>query len=344
MGSKFHLSLNVSNLRETAAFLDLLLGVKPEQLHDDYAKFELQDPAIVLSLVPTDLPTAAGLNHVGFRLPSGQALKALADRLTTAGVAHELQESVACCHSRQTKFWVNDPAGNLWELYVLEDAEAGNCEPVAITPLTARTPSDVAPPRVWSHRLGQAFPQQIPADDGSLDEVVLEGTFNAGPAALDFCQALVEVARALRSGGKLLLHGLTADHGLAHPPRLPGPAAAVEQAPTTAEVLSAVCRAGFVGLELITFGETYRFDHAGAELRETRLLAWRADDTSANASGDDLHTIIYRGPFVEVRDDSGIIFRRGEPTAVDMHTWQRLKESNAAEQFLFILGPRGAKA
>src|SRR5262245_40780498 len=105
--NKFHLSLNVQDIKASAAFLELLLGTRPTQLHANYAKFDLADPALVLSLVPTDAPTGGGINHLGFRLPDRAALDALQQRLHTANVRMEFEESVACCHSRQTKFWVH---------------------------------------------------------------------------------------------------------------------------------------------------------------------------------------------------------------------------------------------
>lgn len=327
--TKFHLSLNVRDLARTAEFLELLLGMKPAQLHADYAKFELDEPPLVLSLAPTDLPARGGVNHLGFRLADRQALASLEARLVARGIAYDYDESVACCHSRQTKLWVRDPAGNLWELYVLEDESECVPEPISIAPrnVTAHVEQLHS---TWAHRLGEAVPDRIQAADGTLDEVVLEGTVNARllpdqPAAI-----LHEAARVLRPGGKLLLRALTADQVLQHPPALPGPAAEVQHVPTCGEVLDAIANAGFLNLELLTYGETYRFQHAGAELRETRIRARR----SATGSAPLDRVVIYRGPFPEVRDDSGQIFRRGEQSYVNELTWTRLQEGSR-EQFIF---------
>src|SRR5262245_22981753 len=102
--SKFHISLNVHDLGAASTFLEMLLDTKPARLHSNYAKFELADPPLVLSLVPTDVPTGTGINHLGFRLPNREALDAMQERLTKADISHEIEESVACCHSRQSKF------------------------------------------------------------------------------------------------------------------------------------------------------------------------------------------------------------------------------------------------
>ncbi len=333
--SKFHLSLNVRDLREMAGFLELLLGVAPAQLHSDYAKFELADPPLVLSLVPTDLPASVALNHLGFRLANSAALSALRSRLSEAGIFFECEDNVACCHSRQTKLWVQDPAGNLWELYVLDEPVACAPETIAITPLTpaARVPSK---PKSWSHRLGHPFPERIPAADADIQEVVLEGTINAALAQDQLPQILSDVARALCAGGKLMLRGLTSDRPLAQAPRLPGPASGVQYVPTTDDLLSALDDAGFASIELLTFGETYRFAHAGAELRETRLRAFRRAFQSDLAEAPRERVLVYRGPFAELRDDDGQVYRRGARALVDEATWQRLQASGVAEQFVAL--------
>ena len=43
---KFHASLNVSNLSRSVEFYTALFGLEPVKLYPDYAKFELNEPAI----------------------------------------------------------------------------------------------------------------------------------------------------------------------------------------------------------------------------------------------------------------------------------------------------------
>ena len=48
----FHASLNVRDLERSVAFYRVLLGAEPAKRKPDYAKFELSDPPLVLSLIP----------------------------------------------------------------------------------------------------------------------------------------------------------------------------------------------------------------------------------------------------------------------------------------------------
>jgi catechol 2,3-dioxygenase-like lactoylglutathione lyase family enzyme len=118
---KFHLSLNVSDFDRSIVFLRALLSREPAKCRPDYAKFELDEPPLVLSLEP-HAPTSFGaLNHLGFRLRDSAELVEWQRRLEMAGISTQREEGVECCYSRQTKFWVRDPDNNLWEIYVLEE-------------------------------------------------------------------------------------------------------------------------------------------------------------------------------------------------------------------------------
>src|SRR5687768_17209939 len=123
---RFHLSLNVADLGRSVAFYRTLFDCEPAKVRADYAKFELDDPPLVLSLEPRDpqagtpRPVGGPLNHLGFRLADPASLVALQERLERAGVRSQREEGVECCYAKQTKFWVLDPDRTLWELYVLE--------------------------------------------------------------------------------------------------------------------------------------------------------------------------------------------------------------------------------
>ena len=117
---RFHLSLNVGDLERSVAFYRVLFDREPAKRRADYAKFELDDPPLVLSLEPSRVGGGGALNHLGFRLPDSASLVAMQSRLEQAGIRSQREEGVECCYAKQTKFWVTDPDRTLWELYVLE--------------------------------------------------------------------------------------------------------------------------------------------------------------------------------------------------------------------------------
>ncbi len=125
---KFHLAYKCLELRQpSVSFYRILFGQEPARQFADYAKFEVDEPPLILSLIPSTPAGGGGaLNHLGLRLTDSRALVELQYRLEAAGIRTMREENVACCHSRQTKFWVTDPDRTLWELYILHgDADEG---------------------------------------------------------------------------------------------------------------------------------------------------------------------------------------------------------------------------
>src|SRR5262249_26186235 len=118
---RFHLSLNVSDLGKAVAFYRVLFNMEPAKLRADYAKFEPDDPPLVLSLEPTPRAVGGPRNHLAFPLSETKALVDMQRRLEMAGIRSQREEGVECCYARQTKFWVHDPDNTLWEVYTLEE-------------------------------------------------------------------------------------------------------------------------------------------------------------------------------------------------------------------------------
>src|SRR3954471_21730075 len=94
---RFHLSLNVADLGRSVTFYRVLFGQEPAKRRADYAKFELDDPPLVLSLEPHAPVTGGALNHLGFRLPDSTVLVAMQQRLELAGIRSQREEGVECC-------------------------------------------------------------------------------------------------------------------------------------------------------------------------------------------------------------------------------------------------------
>jgi catechol 2,3-dioxygenase-like lactoylglutathione lyase family enzyme len=276
--TRFHLSLNVGDLTRSIEFFRILLGCVPAKCRDDYAKFEIDDPPLALSLEPCSFSPGGALNHLGFRMCDSEALVDVQRRLETAGISTRREEGVECCYARQTKFWVHDPDGNMWEVYTLdEDLEHRGDGRLPV--IDANRPENDDKRNgpalsVWSHRLGEAFPKKLPILDRTVDRVMLQGTFNERLDREEAERRLQEVRRVLKAGGLVQLHMLTSNKPTGDvPPRLPGPAAKVETVPVESEMLSLLTQAGFANPRIDFRGASPCFMLGDCELRETRLEA-----------------------------------------------------------------------
>jgi catechol 2,3-dioxygenase-like lactoylglutathione lyase family enzyme len=334
---KFHLSLNVSNLQRSLAFYRVLFGLEPSKCHPDYAKFDLESPPVVFSLVPQTAATGGPLSHLGLRVADEEAIAAVRERLAAAGIATQTQEGTVCGYARQNKCWAADPDSNFWEVYTVEE-DVGPCSVRrSLEGAAARleAPEPPAGPVVWEHYVTQPPPEHIPHAGATVDEVRLSGTFNADLTEAQRARLVGEAFRVLRPGGKVIVHGLMGDRSLpGTQPRPPGLGAMVSRVPPQSEPLLALKAAGFGGVQFTKLSETAWFRHDGVALREVKLLGWKP----AALPAAEAREVVYKGPFREAVDDGGNVYPRGRKVAVAAADWDLLRRGPAAEQFLFLTG------
>jgi catechol 2,3-dioxygenase-like lactoylglutathione lyase family enzyme len=333
---KFHASLNVSDLDRSVAFYSTLLGRPPLKLHSGYAKFELDEPPLVLSLLPGADGTPGALNHFGLRVSSSEELVEIQRRLEQAGFATQREDNVECCYARQTKFWIADPDRTLWEVYLFH-ADIENPGGASIPNLAA----EIAPAASiacsaarWQYRIPEPLLASIPAANNSLEEVLFEGAFNVMCKDGALTCLTQEAYRVLKPGGRLRMHGLAGDRPLesALPP-LPGPASVVERVPAAVEPMQIMLQAGFSGVRFEKLSQVAYFTVAGVPMREVSLVGTKPGYRPKKLT----HRAVYLGPLSQVTDDFGNIFRRGELVPPNIHDWQALAESVVAGQFQFFL-------
>ena len=117
---RLYLSLDVENLEDSVHFYTTLFGLPPTQLIPDYATFDVDKPALHLTLQPKTHCCLQGLNHMGLRLESLEEVEVLKSRLTTAGfkTGHYSngQFITNVSDEPESTFWVRDPSKYRWEV------------------------------------------------------------------------------------------------------------------------------------------------------------------------------------------------------------------------------------
>ena len=319
----FHLGLNVSDLDRAVRFYSALFGQSPAKHYADYAKFEVSEPPLVLALYPNPQSPGGSLNHLGFRMRDSSQLVEMQRRLEEAGISTQRQDDVECCYSRQTKFWITDHDRNLWEIYTFhDDIEHSGFDDAPILSKVS------VPQSSWEHRLKEPVPNRLSYLDNSLDEVRLEGTFNALLPEETMRQLLAEARRILKEGGRIVVHALVGDCAFPGTPQLPGMASMVERVPLETEPLELLRQSGFVDVNYEKLGDIHCFQVDGVELRELQLTAIKPGDRH-----EGLVTVIYKGPYSEIELDDGLVLKRGETVSISKTVADRLRSGPAAEAF-----------
>lgn len=128
---KAHLALNVRNVEESITFYRKMLGIEPSKVRTGYAKFDVQNPPLNLTLNQHAFNERGALSHLGIQVASTDDVLATRQRWEEIGLVTRDEMQTSCCYALQDKTWVRDPDGNEWEVFVvLEDnlAETAPCE------------------------------------------------------------------------------------------------------------------------------------------------------------------------------------------------------------------------
>ncbi len=112
---RLHVNITVDNVAAAARFYSTLFNAEPALLKEDYAKWELADPPIHLSV--STHGAGPGLDHLGIQLENLDHLREVTARLTSTRLTLLEEENAACCYARSNKTWVTDPSGVRWEMF-----------------------------------------------------------------------------------------------------------------------------------------------------------------------------------------------------------------------------------
>lgn len=118
---KVHVALNVNNIEESVKFYSSMFGAEPVKLKPGYAKFDVAEPGLNLTLnYNGEVKERGALNHLGIQVNSTEAVLEAKARLEAAGLATFEETNTDCCYALQDKVWITDPNGYRWEVFVVK--------------------------------------------------------------------------------------------------------------------------------------------------------------------------------------------------------------------------------
>jgi catechol 2,3-dioxygenase-like lactoylglutathione lyase family enzyme len=140
---KPHVSLNVTNLDASVAFYEKLFDVPASKRRPGYAKFDLAAPALNLSMVEAPR-SGVNASHFGIQVATTEDVLDAVARFQRGGLQTRAEDNTACCYAVQDKVWVEDPDGNMWEVFVVK-ADSASLRAEGTTccaPTTAARPGE----------------------------------------------------------------------------------------------------------------------------------------------------------------------------------------------------------
>jgi catechol 2,3-dioxygenase-like lactoylglutathione lyase family enzyme len=116
---KTHLALNVRSVERSMEFYQKMFGIEPSKVRVGYAKFDVENPPLDLTLNEVPFADSGALSHLGIQVASTEDVLAMRERWADAGLVTRDEMATNCCYALQDKTWVRDPDGNNWEAFVV---------------------------------------------------------------------------------------------------------------------------------------------------------------------------------------------------------------------------------
>ncbi|MCS3894349.1 glyoxalase/bleomycin resistance/dioxygenase family protein [Bradyrhizobium japonicum] len=112
---RLHVHVSVEDIPHAIGFYSALFASQPSVVKSDYAKWMLDDPRMNFAI--STRGRAAGLDHLGIQVETGEELQEVYARLRQAGGNVIEQGQTTCCYAKSEKSWIDDPAGIAWETF-----------------------------------------------------------------------------------------------------------------------------------------------------------------------------------------------------------------------------------
>ncbi|MGI8735091.1 MAG: ArsI/CadI family heavy metal resistance metalloenzyme [Pyrinomonadaceae bacterium] len=142
---KAHLALNVHSVDQSIEFYRKMLGIQPSKVRPRYAKFDIENPPLNLTLNETVFTGRGALSHLGMQVASTADVLATRQRWMEIGLITRDEMQTNCCYATQDKTWVRDPDGNEWEVFVVLADNLPETDPCACGEKVQITAENSAP-------------------------------------------------------------------------------------------------------------------------------------------------------------------------------------------------------
>ena len=137
---KAHLAIKVKDVEGSIEFYKRMLGIEPSKVRNGYAKFDVQNPPLNLTLNQAPFDGQGALSHLGIQVASTDDVLAMREQWKERGLSPREEMQTTCCYALQDKAWVHDPDGNEWEVFVVlkdnlpesADKSASCCVPTPV--------------------------------------------------------------------------------------------------------------------------------------------------------------------------------------------------------------------
>ncbi len=114
---RMHVSTYVSDLEKTKDFYSKFFNQQPSKVKPKYAKYELEEPSLIISFIEKPDRVQSHFGHLGFQVESKEDLESRLRAVQSTLSIDKVEMGTACCYAVQDKFWVVDPDGIQWEVY-----------------------------------------------------------------------------------------------------------------------------------------------------------------------------------------------------------------------------------
>src|SRR5437660_7940848 len=96
---KAHLSLNVRNVEQSINFYRKLFGIEPSKVRTGYAKFDVHNPPLNLTLNEGPAVPGGALSHHGLQVASTGDVWAIRQKWSEQGLVTSDEMQTKCCYA-----------------------------------------------------------------------------------------------------------------------------------------------------------------------------------------------------------------------------------------------------